>query len=163
MAVRPEVPNFGELLGPAISSVPAEGTPTLLSGLERAAAGRYRAWAEALPEHADTLLACARREDEIAERVRGLFPVDPATREAVDKALPQAIEIYHRTFAPFAVLDQLYLQSEAELQGAQAWAGIAAGVEDASVKATLARCTQLEEESSRAVRALLASRGSGRG
>lgn len=162
MAQRPEVPNFGELLGPAIRSVPAEGMPALLSGLERAAAGRYRTWAEALPENAETLLACARREDEIAELVRGLFPVDPATREAVDKALPEAIEIYHQTFAPFPVEDQLYMQGEAELQGAQAWAGIAAGTTDASVKATLARCTQLEEESSRAVKALLASRESDR-
>ncbi len=156
MARRPDVPNFGELLAPAIGAVPAEGTPALLSGLERAAAGRYRAWAEALPRHAETLLACARREDEIADLVKGLFPVEPATQEAVDKALPDAIRIYLQAFSPHAIEDQLYLQAEAELQGAQAWAGIAAGVEDAAVKATLARCTQLEEESSRAVKALLA-------
>lgn len=159
MANRPEVPNFGALLGPAIGSVPAEGTPALLSGLERAAAARYRGWAEALPAHAETLLACAQREDEIAESVAGLFPVDAATQEAIDKALPEAIRIYYQVFAPHPVEAQLYLQSEAELQGAQAWQGIAAGVEDAAIRATLARCSELEEESSRAVKALLASLG----
>ncbi|MEN8158509.1 MAG: hypothetical protein ABFS41_00395 [Myxococcota bacterium] len=157
MVERPEVPSFAQLLAPVIGAVPSEGTPALLSGLERAAAARYRGWAEALPTHAETLLACARREDEIADSVAGLFPIDAATQEAVDKALPEAIKIYHEVFAPHPVEDQLHLQAEAELQGAQAWVGIAAGVEDPSVKATLARCSELEEESSRAVKALLES------
>jgi hypothetical protein len=163
MARRPEVPSFGQLLAPVIGSVPPEGTPALLSGLERAAAGRYRAWAEALPAHAEVLLACAAREDEIAERVRGLFPIDRATQEAVDKALPGAIALYHRAFDPHPIEDQLYLQSEAELQGAQAWQGIASGVTEASRRETLSRCTALEEESSRAVKALLASLEAQRG
>jgi hypothetical protein len=157
MTRRPEVPSFGALLAPVIAPLPPEATPALLSGLERAAAGRYRTWAEALPAHAETLRACAAREDEIAERVRGLFPIDRATQEAVDKALPEAVALYHRTFDPHPVEDQLYLQSEAELQGAQAWQGIAAGAADASVRETLARCAALEEESSRAVKKLLAS------
>lgn len=155
MAKRPEVPSFAELLAPVIGPVPSEGTPALLSGLERAAAERYRGWAKALPEHAETLLACARREDEIAESVAGLFPIDAATQEAVHEALPEAIKLYYEVFAPHPVEDQLHLQAEAELQGAQAWAGIAAGVEDPSVKATLARCSELEEESSQAVKVLL--------
>ena len=152
---RPAVPNFGELLAPAIVSVPDEGRPALLSGLERSAAERYRRWAEALPAHAEVLSACAAREDEIAELVQGLFPVAPAVQAAIDKALPEAIAIYYDVFSEHPVEDQLYLQSEAELQGSQAWVGIGAGVEDAAVKATLARCTALEVESSHAVKALL--------
>ena len=154
---RPEVPNFAELLGPAIASLPDAARPALLCGLERAAANRYRGWAEELPEHADTLNACAAREDEIADLVAGLFPIDAATQEAVDKALPEAVALFLNAFAPHPALDQLHIQSEAELQGAAAWVGIAAGVDDAGAKQTLARCSALEEESSRAVKQLLAA------
>ena len=52
------IPNFGQLLSPYISAVPAEAMPRFLALLERGAASRYRGWAEALPEHADVLLTC---------------------------------------------------------------------------------------------------------
>jgi len=155
----PEVPNFGVLLAPAISALPEPARPALLCGLERAAARRYRRWAEQLPEHAATLVACADREDEIADSVAGLFPLGASDREAVDKALPEAIALYHQVFDPHAVLDQLYLQSEAELQGAAAWVNIAAGVEEDAARRTLARCSELEEQSSRALKELLARVG----
>ncbi len=76
------------------------------------------------------LLDCAAREDEIAELVAALFPLDAEMQQAVDDALPAAVAVYYEVFAPYDVLDQLYLQSEAELQGAQAWVGIAAGIDD---------------------------------
>ncbi len=154
---RPEVPNFGALLGPAITALPETARPALLCGLERAAAARYRAWATELPEQASTLLACAAREDEIADLVEELFPVDAVGREAVDEALPGAIAIYHEAFAKHPVLDQVYLQSEAELQGAAAWVGIASGIDDPATKAILARCSSLEEQSSIAAKAVLAA------
>ena len=67
--------------------------------------------------------------------------------------------VYYDVFAPYEVLDQLYLQSEAELQGAQAWVDIAAGLPDgnASTRDVLARCTALEQQSAAAVKELLAS------
>ncbi len=155
----PEVPDFAVLLAPAIASLPDAARPALLCGLERAAAGRYRAWAIELPEHEAALLACAHREDEIADSVAGLFPLDTAGRDAVDKALPVAIVIYHDAFAAHPVLDQLYLQSEAELQGAAAWVNIASAFENGTEKDTLARCSALEEENSRAAREVLAAIG----
>ena len=163
MPTTPTVPQFGALLRSNISSVPDAARPAFLSGLERSAAARYREWAEAVPDHAEVLLACAAREDEIADLVAELFPVEPDLQRAVDEALPAAVELYYDVFSPYDVLDQLYLQSEAELQGAQAWVGIAAGIGDddanAATRATLARCTELEQQSAAAVKELLAAAG----
>jgi len=156
MTTRPEVPQFGALLRSHIASVPDTARPAFLSGLERSAAARYRDWADAAPEHAEVLLECATREDEIAELVAALFPIDAETQRMVDAALPAAVAVYYEVFAPYSVFDQLYLQSEAELQGAQAWVGIAAGTDDPATIEVLARCTALEQESAAAVKALLA-------
>ena len=153
----PTVPQFGALLRSHIASVPDAARPAFLSGLERSAAARYRTWAEVAPQYADVLLECAAREDEIAELVAELFPIEPEAQRAVDEALPAAVALYYDVFAPYDVLDQIYLQSEAELQGAQAWVGMAAGIDDPAVRATLARCTDLEQQSAAAVKELLAS------
>jgi len=156
MSTLPTVPQFGALLRSHIESVPEAARPAFLSGLERSAAARYRQWAEAAPEYGEVLLQCAAREDEIAELVAGLFPVSPEVQQAVDEALPAAVALYYEVFAPYDVLDQLYLQSEAELQGAQAWVGIAAGIDHEAARDTLARCTALEQQSAAAVKELLA-------
>jgi len=157
MVPLPAVPQFGALLRSHITSVADVARPAFLSGLERSAAARYRAWAEAAPEHAAVLLECASREDEIAELVANLFPVSAELQQAVDEALPAAVDVYYEVFAPFDVLDQLYLQSEAELQGAQAWVGIAAEIDDPATREVLARCTALEQQSAAAVKELLAN------
>ena len=156
---NPEAPNFGVLLAPALGALPEPMRPAILCGLERAAARRYRAWAVEFREHSPVLLACAAREDEIADSVEGLFPIDAAGQEAIEKALPKAIAIYNEVFDPHPALDQLYLQSEAELQGAAAWVSIAEGVEGDAAKKILARCTELERESSGAVKEILAAIG----
>ncbi len=157
MSTLPTVPQFGALLRSHIASVPDAARPAFLSGLERSAAARYREWADAAAEHSAVLLDCAAREDEIAELVAGLFPLDAEMQQAVDDALPAAIAVYYEVFAPYDVLDQLYLQSEAELQGAQAWVGIAAGIDDDATRDVLARCTALEQQSAAAVKDLLAT------
>jgi len=157
MSTLPTVPQFGALLRSHIASVPDAARPAFLSGLERSAAARYREWADAAPEHSAVLLDCAAREDEIAELVAGLFPLDAEMQQAVDDALPAAVAVYYEVFASYDVLDQLYLQSEAELQGAQAWVGIAAGIDDDATRDVLARCTALEQQSAAAVKDLLAT------
>jgi hypothetical protein len=157
MSTWPEVPQFGALLRSHISSVPATARPAFLSGLERSAAQRYREWAAAAPDHAEALLGCAAREDEIADLVAELFPIAPDDQAAVDEALPDAVAVYYDVFAPFTVAEQLYLQSEAELQGAMAWVGMAEQIDDPAVIAVLDRCTALERESSVVVKDLLAT------
>ena len=157
MSTLPAVPQFGALLRSHIAAVPDAARPAFLSGLERSAAARYREWAGAAPEHSVVLLDCAAREDEIADLVAGLFPLDAEMQQEVDDALPAAVAVYYDVFAPYDVLDQLYLQSEAELQGAQAWVGIAAGIDNPETRDVLARCTALEEQSAAAVKRLLAT------
>jgi len=156
-----EIPNFGELLGPFISAVPATAVPGFLARLERFAAERYREWAETYPGPGrDELLACAAREEEIADRAEVLFPLSPAELAKVESALPPAAEAYRAVFRDLPVREQLWIQAGAELQGAEAWRGIAAQHADASVRDALAECSALEEKSSAAVRDLLDRDGS---
>ena len=155
MSDWPAIPSFAEVLAPHITSIPPEGQAAFLSALERAAAARYREWAVALPDHASALEACAAREEQIAELVSDLFPLSPDAQTAVDAALPGAVATFLEVFEAHPILHQLYIQSEAELQGAQAWVGIASQVENAQTRETLARCTALEEQSSRALKELL--------
>lgn len=85
-----DIPNFGELLAEHLGGVPAEAYPYLLSQLERTAAERYRQWAQEVPEHAPGILACAAREDDIADRVEALFPPTDANRALVADIIPKA-------------------------------------------------------------------------
>ena len=80
-----DIPNFGELLAPQLAAVPGAALPGFLARLERGAAQRYREWAEHYDEDARAvLLACAGREDEIADRVDRLFPLAPGDLSAVE-------------------------------------------------------------------------------
>lgn len=155
MSALPEVPQFGALLRDHIQSVPAQAQPVFLAGLERSAAARYRAWAAQLPDHADELLACAASEDRIADIVTGLFPISDDVQAQVDAALPAAVARYYEVFAPYSPAEQLYLQSEAEIQGSQAWVRLAENVTDETTRALLRTCTELEIQSSVAAKSVL--------
>ena len=81
-----EVPQFGALLAKYIVAVPESSRPRFLARLERGAADRYRAWAAALPDHAEVLLACAASEERIAIRVDALYPAIPSELAAIEDA-----------------------------------------------------------------------------
>lgn len=151
----PDVPQFGALLRDHIQSVPAESQPAFLAGLERSAADRYRRWAEQMPDHADELLACAASEERIADIVSGLFPISDEAHHRVVAALPGAVTLYYDVFASYSPRDQLYLQSEAEIQGSQAWVRLAASVTDEATLEALRECTDLELQSSRVAKQVL--------
>ena len=155
-----EIPNFGVLLGEFIGAVSPAGLPGFLAGLEREAAGRYRAWAEAAPAESAGLLACAAREDEIAERVERRFPLPAADRPAVEKSLPEARRIYFEVFEGLSMREQMTIQANAERQGAQAWRGMADQVDetrDPALREELLACAALEEVSADHLDALLAN------
>lgn len=153
----PEVPNFGKLLAPYMSNLPPAAQPAFLARLERGAANRYREWAK-LHEGAarDELLACAEREERIADSVDTLFPVSDEEREKIEAAMPAALETYASIFEDVPLRDQLEIQAAAELQGAAAWKGIREQQSDPKVRQALEVCSALEEETSAAVSALLA-------
>ncbi|MFK8020576.1 MAG: hypothetical protein AB8B86_12455 [Pseudomonadales bacterium] len=143
-----QVPNFGELLAPFISSVPAQAMPNFLALLERGAAQRYRHWAEKLPEFREGLTACADSEDEIANIVERVFPIDPALTDELQAPLPAARETYYEAFAGLSLADQLGIQADAELQGAEAWRAMLSDDNSEELQAGLMKCITLEQESS---------------
>ena len=146
-----ESPNFGALLAPILTRVDAVARPRFLALLERTAADRYRLWASQLPVHADVLLACAAREDEIADRVEAVFAIDDETHDELRALLPEARDLYYAVFDGRDIRDQIRMQADAELQGANAWRSIASRISDPVILSELARCSELEEASSRAI------------
>jgi hypothetical protein len=142
-------PDFGRLLRPHIETVAEPARPRFLARLERGAAERYRIWAaEAAAEAvAAGLLACARREEEIAERVERRFPADAAQQQQIEAALPGARDAYIAVFENLPLREQLRIQANAERQGAAAWRALAAGNSAARLRDELHACAGLEEES----------------
>lgn len=151
-------PQFAELLGPCIAQVPTEAIPRFLALLERGAADRYRQWSREIPEHVEVLMACALREDDIADRIERVWPVADAVLEQMHTLLPQARDLYYGAFVGLSPWDQLSLQANAELQGAAAWRGIASSLSDPTVINELERCAVLEEESSRELQRIIVRR-----
>jgi hypothetical protein len=141
------IPNFGELLAPYIGQVPAQAVPNFLALLERGAASRYREWSDMMPEQREGLLACAGREDQIADHADALFPLDPALKDEVDAPLPAARDTYYAVFTGLAVEDQLRIQANAERQGAAAWRAMVSKDNPEAMNATLEAMSALEETS----------------
>lgn len=150
-------PDLAVLLGPFVASIPEASRPGFLCLLERTAAGRYREWAEQCPEESEGLLACAGREDEIADRVERLMPADAADRGVMESEVGKARSAYVDLFAGLTLGEQWRIQASAERQGAAAWRGIAAQA-DESLRPALESCAKLEEESAAHLEALLARR-----
>jgi hypothetical protein len=156
-------PQFAELLGSCLAQVPNAAIPRFLALLERGAADRYRQWSRDIPEHVEVLMACALREDDIADRVERVWPVADSVLEHMHTLLPQARDLYYGVFVGLSAWDQLSLQADAELQGAAAWRGIASSLSDPTVLAELERCAKLEEESSRELQRIIVRRPSNPG
>ena len=76
-------------------------------------AARDRGWAEALPEHAPGILACAAREDDIADRVEGMFPPSAEHRALVDEIVPAGKRAYYAVFEGLTPVEQMTIQENA--------------------------------------------------
>lgn len=151
------VPNFGELLGPYIKSVPDHAKPNFLALLERGAAQRYRYWAKQLPTHQEGLNQCADREDQIADIIESLFPIDKDLAEMIKAPLPSAQEEYYGVFQQLSLPDQLEVQADAELQGAEAWRAMLNDELATGTRDGLERCISLEQTSSKYLYSILPS------
>lgn len=141
-------PNFGELLAPYISAVPAQAKPNFLALLERGAAQRYRDWAKQLPRFRDGLMHCSESEDEIANIVEAMYTIDAAMAQEIQQPLPAARDTYNKVFESYSLADQLAIQADAELQGANAWRSMLSDSNSEQVQKGLLRCICLEEASS---------------
>ncbi len=149
------IPDFGQLLATHLSQIPADAMPGALALLERGAAERYRGWAKAVPEHAEGLLACAAREDEIADTVEAMLPVPPEHRALVERIIPLAMQTYLDVFNGLSPTEQMTIQADAERQGANAWQGFIEGNPDQAE--ALNALSAIERESADYLDQLLAS------
>jgi hypothetical protein len=150
------LPDVATLLVRVVTSVPEPLRPRLLALLERTAAERYEGWAQELPDHAPRLLECAAREREIAATAEGIFALDPAGRETLEKPLRDAREAYFGLLRPLSLRDQLRVQAVAERAGGGAWRGMAAALGDARASSALERSGRLEDANAEALDELCA-------
>ena len=139
-----EIPNFPMLLMEPLTSVPEESRVGFIARLERSAADRYREWAAESDELAEGLIACADREDEIADRAEELAPVRPEHEEVVVEALAKARALYAGAFEGHPLRDKIILQAHAERQGSLAWIGFASQTEDEAMKREFLALADLE-------------------
>lgn len=153
------LPDVADVLAPVLARVPRERQPLLIALAERMAAERYRGWADR-PEaeaHRSRLLACARREEDIAERVEALYPQAGAAQSAIRADVPDLDEITRGLFADRPLRQQLTIQAQGERLGAATWRAfaLAAGEPAAGV---FEACALLEEESAAVLEQMLSGR-----
>jgi hypothetical protein len=139
-----EIPNFPKLLMEPLIAVPEPSRVGFLARLERSAADRYRVWAEESEELREGLVACADREDEIANRAEALVPVRPEDEEIVGKSLEEARALYASAFEGHSLRDRITLQAHAERQGSLAWLGFAGQTQDEAMKRAFLALADLE-------------------
>ncbi len=157
-----EIPNFGRILGEPLRAVPEVSRVGFIAWLERAAAARYREWAARDETHREGLLACAKREDEIANRAEKLMPVRPEHEVIARAALERARALYAAAFEGHDLRDCMILQAHAERQGALAWHAFAAVARDEATKHALLALAAIEIESADFVDAALGVRSTDR-
>jgi len=150
-----EIPNFPMLLMEPLISVPEESRVGFIARLERSAANRYREWAAESDEHAEWLIQCADREDEIANRAEKMFPVRPEHEDIVEDALASARTLYASAFEGHPLEDRIFLQAHAERQGSLAWLGFAQQKDDEKIKNQFLALADLEVASADQVDAAL--------
>jgi hypothetical protein len=142
------VPNFGEILSPFISKVPEGAVPNFLALLERGAAERYRKWAQQLPAFSEGLLECSASEDKIADIIESLFLIDDQLKSEIQVPRPEARDVYYSVFNGLPLADQLSIQADAELQGAEAWRVMVSDDNPEVINQGLKQCMMLEKASS---------------
>ena len=106
-------------------------------------------------EHADQLLACARREEEIAERVESLFPGAAAIQRDMLAKNPDFLDISRKVFSGLPVLDQFRLQAQGERLGAATWRSLARQEESPVAREVYLACAELEQASALVLEAIL--------
>jgi hypothetical protein len=151
------LPNIAEILSQVLASVPRERQPLLIAFAERMAAARYREWAAdpSQGKHRTELLACADREEQIADCVEGLYPGGAAIQRAMMIENPALEEINRSLFAGRPLEQQFTIQARGERLGAATWRSFAAHEKSPAAREILLACATLEEESAAVLESFL--------
>lgn len=141
---------------PLVPEIPEDDIPMMIAILERIAASKYVGWADSAENEVERngLLACEAREIEIAEFIESLYPNPQATIDNLHTQFPDLQKRYDAVMEGHSRIDQLRIQSEGELGGADFMQQFAT----ANSGAVAARFTSLaccEEANSKFLAALL--------
>jgi hypothetical protein len=151
-----ELPSIAAIVGGVLQRVPEPHRPLFIAMAERLAADRYRRWAEAASGPAHTaLLACAAREDDIADRVAALYPGAAATQDALRADHPELEEVNDALFAGRPLAEQFAIQAAGERAGAAVWRSFAERADGDRARATFLACAELEEASAEYLESVL--------
>ncbi|MGD8417620.1 MAG: hypothetical protein PVH91_11220 [Pseudomonadales bacterium] len=139
-----------EAFEPLLPQLAEEEVPLMLAILERIAAEKYRGWAEnsADPFEREGLLACAAREDEIADFIESLNADSDTRVPELHSRFPDLLKRYDSVMDGRPRKEQLRIQSEGELGGADYMRQFAAATAGA-ISARFASLAVCEEANSR--------------
>ena len=155
---RPEssLPNLGGIFASVLQRVAEPHRPLLIAIAERLAAERYRGWAKepTMSGHAAQLLACARREEEIAVRVEALFPGASSIQLEWLEKNPDLAEINRSVFAGRSLPEQFRIQAQGERLGAATWRALARKEENPVAREVYLACAELEQASALVLEAI---------
>jgi hypothetical protein len=149
MTTTRELPDVPAILGALVARVAQAEQPLFLAIAERMAAERYRGWADHVddPDVRAGLIACAAREDEIADRVEAVFPDPAAVQQRLLAAFPELPQLNRDVFAGRPLADQFAIQASGERVGAATWRAFAGAWPDAAAREAFLACAPLEEAS----------------
>jgi hypothetical protein len=152
----PQPQTIAEAFEPLLPDVAPEEIPMVVAIIERLAADRYRGWMESAgdPIERAGLGACAAREDEIAEFIESLEPDAAAKTDELNTRFPDLKERYEGLMAGRSRAEQLRIQAEGELGGADYMRQFSA-VSEGAVAAGFAALSALEESNSRFLSVLI--------
>ena len=112
--------SIAEAFEPLLPELAQEEMPMIIALLERLAADKYRGWCDETDDPVERagLLACAAREDEIAEFIESLEADASARADELNARFPDLREPYDSIMAGRSRSEQLRIQAEGELSGA---------------------------------------------
>ena len=139
-----------EAFAPLLPRVAEHEIPMVIAMIERLAALRYRGWAATTDDPVERagMIACALREDEIAEFIESCDPSAVGRIEELNARFPDLNDRYESVMAGRSRVEQLRIQSEGELGGAEYMRQFAAASSGA-VAARFASLACCEEANSR--------------
>jgi len=153
-----ELPSIARIVGGLLERVDARHRPLFIALAERLAAERYRRWArDASGPARSGLLACAEREDAIADRIGALYADAASVQEKMRADNPGLEEVNDALFAGRPLAEQFAIQAAGERAGAAVWRAFAEHAADDPARRTLLECAALEEESAIYLESLLAA------
>ena len=159
--LMPQPESIAEAFEPLLPDVEPEEIPMVIAMVERLAATNYREWCEETddPIEKARMLACAAREDEIAEFIESLENDSQAKTDELNARFPDLRERYDSIMAGRSRAEQLRIQAQGELGGADYMRQFSAAT-DGAISARFASLALFEESNSRFLSTLIG--GSGR-